>query len=399
MSVLLPVLWLGYIGMHKWCSAQPNDVRCGTLILGFVLLALLVVGLYFRNFDYQTIEQIEGYSGHGDSVRVRLERAVQVLSIALGTGGTGRGLWKLSGPAVAVLLLISAVLLVVALWNQPRERSRALGLLLFLGFVACYALLLGWERQMVARGYYSTFPALGLCCIYYVWGLYASCSVGSFAQVVIFAVVCAMFPVNTYHGLNWAREHHNQRMEPTEQAMRAGVPPYKLIRFHRNTLVPGGNDTGDWLIPLVRSLRDAGCGNFRYMGEDPPFREVPMSLTPTAMKGLTWNEGNAHVSSEDDYLIFPVPERRLVAGVRITYIHSGNAGGRPAFRLFWKRSDQNEFPTDQSLSMPWLQTGPEERTTGTIWIDETIDQVRIHPDDKPCTFKILKMVLIVPGNQ
>jgi hypothetical protein len=49
--------------------------------------------------------------------------------------------------------------------------------------------------------------------------------------------------------------------------------------------------------------------------------------------------------------------------------------------------------------MPSLETGPEEKTTETMWIDEAIDQFRIHPDDKPCTFKILKMVLIVPTEQ
>jgi hypothetical protein len=147
------------------------------------------------------------------------------------------------------------------------------------------------------------------------------------------------------------------------------------------------------------NLRDAGCGNFRYMGEDPPFREIPLSLTPTDVKGLTWDKGTARVSEEDCYLVFPMPERKLVAGVRITYIHSGEPGVRPAFRLFWKRSDQKEFPPDQSLSMPSLETGPEEKTTETMWIDEAIDQLRIHPDDKPCTFKILKMVLIVPTEQ
>jgi hypothetical protein len=413
----LPVLWLGYVGVHKLRSGQPNEVRCGSVILAFVLFALVVVGLYFHNFEFGTIEQIPGYSGQGDSVRTRLKRAVQILAAAPGVGGGAESwtrmwgmkeaepwaewMWKFSGLAVAALLLISAVLLIVTLWNQPRERSRALGLLLFVGFVVCYALLLGWERRNI-RDYYSTFPALGLCCIYYVWGLYASSGAGSFAQVGLFAFVCAMFPLNTYNGLMSAWWSHTWIKEPMEQALRDGAPPYKIIRYHRDAfwwgVVPGD------LHQLLTSMRDAGCGNFRYMGEDPPFREVPLSLTPTAVKGLTWDKGTARVSGEDDYLIFPVPERRLVAGVRITYIHSGDAGGGPAlsaFRLFWKRSDQKEFPPDQSLSLPvpWLETGPEERTTETIWIDETIDQLRIHPDNKPCDFKILKIVLLVPAEK
>jgi hypothetical protein len=209
-----------------------------------------------------------------------------------------------------------------------------------------------------------------------------------------------MLPLNTCTGLEYAQEHHH-KMEPLEASLREGAPPYKIMRYHRDAFYAGVGQT-DSLLPMLRNMRDAGCGNFRHMGEDPPFREVPLSMTPIGVKGLTWDDGTAHVSGADSYLIFAVPEPGLVAGVRITYVHSSEPAGKlafSAFRLFWKRSDQKEFPPDQSLCMPWLETGPEEKTTGTIWIDETIDQLRIHPDDKPCDFKILKLVLIVPANQ
>jgi hypothetical protein len=222
---------------------------------------------------------------------------------------------------------------------------------------------------------------------------------GSFAQVILFGFMCAIFPLNTYYGVSWACDHHYRKMEPLEQAMRDGAPPYKIIAHHRNGLGADYCTTGDWLHPHLRRMRDAGCSNFRYVGEDPPFREVPLSLTPAAVKGLTWHEGIARVSGEDSYFLFPVPEPRRIAGVRITYVHSSDTVGKPAFRLFWKGSDQKEFPPDQSLSMPLLDIGPEERTTLTIWIDEAIDQLRIHPDDKPCDFKIVSIVLIVPADR
>jgi hypothetical protein len=359
---------------------------------------LALAGLYFRNFVFGTTEEwIDYMAPQTDSAGFRLTRGLQVLAIAFGLGGA-ETVWPFSGPTVAVLLLITAGLLIVTFWNQTRERQRVLGLLLFVGFVSCYALLVGWERQLCFVGYYGIIPALGLCCMYYVWGLYGSPRVGAFAQVVLFACVCAVFPFNTHNGLVYARDHHYRQMEPLEQALREGTPPYKIITYHRMALDNGYHNTGDYLIPLLRSLRESGCGNFRYMGEDPPFQEVPISLTPTAVKGLIWDKGTARVSAKDSYLIFPVPESRRVAGVRITYVHSSDTGGRPAFQLFWKRSDQKEFPPDQSLFMPWLETGPDEKTTGTIWIDQTIDQLRIHPDDKPCDFKILKVVLIVPAH-
>jgi hypothetical protein len=356
---------------------------------------VLVVGFYFRNFVPNTVSYYEP----ADSLGLGLVRASNVLAIALGMGG-GESLWTFSGPTVATLLLMSAVLLVAILWNQRSERARALGLLLFVGFVACYALVIGWERPL-CLGYYGTYPALGLCCVYYVWGLYASARVGSFVQAFLVALVCAIFPLNTHFGLEYGSDKH-QEMEPLEQDLRAGAPPYKVVRYHWTVIYSEMGST-ESLFARLRSLRDAGCGNFRYMGENPPFREVPLSLTPTAVNGITWDEGTFRVSGEDSYLVFSVPEPTLVAGVRVTYIHSGEAGGKyadtnPAFRLFWKRRDQNTFPPFQSYSNTWLGTGPEEQTE-TIWVDETIDQLRIHPDDKPCNFKIVNIVLIVPSEE
>jgi hypothetical protein len=395
--VLLPILWLGFTGMRKWCSPQPSDVRCGSISLAFVICGLMIVGLYFRNYTFNAVYYLEP----ADSMGIGLTRAAKLLAISFGMGG-GESLWAITGPAVAALMLITAGLLAVIWWNQPIERSRAWGLLLFVFFVVCYALLLGWERPHIV-GYYGTFPALGLCAVYYAWGLYASSRIGSIVQTCLFAFTCATLPINTHLGLVTGWEHHHET-EGLEQALRDGMPPHKIVRYYRGVFYSNSGAT-DWLFPLLRSLRDAGCGNFRYMGEDPRFREVSLSLTPTTVKGLTWDRGTARVYGEDSYLDFPVAETRPIAGVRITYVHSSDTGGRPAFRLFWKRSDQKDFPSDQSfppdhtLALPWMETGPEERTTGTIWIDETIDQLRIHPDDKPCDFKILNLVLIVPANQ
>jgi hypothetical protein len=384
------------VGIHKWRSAQPSDVRLGSLILAVVVFGLLEVAYYFRNFMPGTAD----YMGTKDSLTHGLERALQVMAIGLGMG-EAESLWPFTGPTVAALLLISAVLLIIAFWNQPPERSRALGLLLFVGFVACFAILMGRERSNCLLGYYSLYPALGLCCVYYVWGIYARSGVGTFAQTCLFALVCAIFPLNTTLGLACG-PYYRQQAELVKQDLRAGAPPYKIVRYHWDRMYFDMGSTAP-LIPLLRDLRDAGCGDFRHMGEDPPFREVPLSMTPISIEGATWDKGTVHVFGKDAYLVFPVPETKPVAGVRITYVHSAEPGLRPdnltsyiSFKLFWKRHDQTEFSPLQSYRNNWLFTGEQ---TETIWVGDTIDQLRIHPDDRPCDFKILKMVLIVPATE
>jgi hypothetical protein len=240
-----------------------------------------------------------------------------------------------------------------------------------------------------------------LCCVYYAWGIYARSSVGTFVQTCLFALMCAIFPLNTTNGL-MSGSFQCQHSELVKRDLRAGAPPYKIVRYHWDRMYFDMGSTAP-LIPLLRDLRDGGCGDFRHMGEDPPFREVPLSVTPISIEGATWDKGTAHVFDKDAYLVFPVPETKPVAGVRITYVHSAEPGLRPdnltsyiTFKLFWKRRDQTEFSPLQSYRNNWLNTGEQ---TETIWVDDTIDQLRIHPDDRPCEFKILKMALIVPATE
>src|SRR5213075_670183 len=48
-----------------------------------------------------------------------------------------------------------------------------------------------------------------------------------------------------------------------------------------------------------------------------------------------------------------------------------------------------------------IQTRAKVRTdrTWTIWIDATIDQIRIRPDSAPCEFRLSRIELLVPAAQ
>src|SRR5262249_52890659 len=154
----------------------------------------------------------------------------------------------------------------------------------------------------------------------YVWGIYGRPGVGTLVQTCLFVLVCAVFPLNTTCGLGMG-SYQLWHSELVKRDLKSGAPPYKIVRYHWDRMYFDMGSTAP-LIPHLRDLRDAGCGDFRHMGEDPLFREVPMSVTPISIEGATWDKGTAHVFGKDAYLIFPVPETKPVAGVRITYVHS-----------------------------------------------------------------------------
>ena len=116
----------------------------------------------------------------------------------------------------------------------------------------------------------------------------------------------------------------------------------------------------------------------------------PVDATPAGMKEIKWKDGTGHGTGPDSYLMFALPQPTFVAGVRIRWSHSN--GTTTFFRAFWRRSDTSDFP--ETYQYYW-SFGLEDPLT--IYIADTIDQIRIHPDLKPVDFTISEIVLLVPA--
>jgi hypothetical protein len=91
--------------------------------------------------------------------------------------------------------------------------------------------------------------------------------------------------------------------------------------------------------------------------------------------------------------VLPAPE--FVAGIRLRFSHSNPYSAN--IQVSWKKSDESAFPKSAQYIRPrcFLDLQPGENTL-TIYIADTIDQVRIHADDKPFDFCPSEIVLLVP---
>ena len=149
--VLALALWLGYRGRLFW-RFRPNSmagVDC-LLVMGVAVLAVLLVGLYFVGYT-SALGIVAGQRLPAVSLKASLEASIQVLSISLGPAV--KPYWRLAGPAVLTLLLLSVAVLIVALLKEPRERLRALGLLLFIGAAGSLVLIVGRARAGLGEEY------------------------------------------------------------------------------------------------------------------------------------------------------------------------------------------------------------------------------------------------------
>jgi hypothetical protein len=320
-----------------------------------------------------------------------------VASLAALTASIGQAVaqpfWPYSGLTLLLLMVLSAgALLTLAV--RPRhamERSRAEGLLFFLGGVTTGALALGYGRGGLGLPYENDYAILsiqGLCAMYVVWSLYRPWSVGMFMQMCLFTLMVLVIPMSFTAGLEDARNHRSV-MVAFEEDLRKGTQPHLLVVRHGKGL----HEQDGWqgtLLERMCMLHQAGIGPFRDLGEDPAFREVSVPATSALPAGMEWREGAWHGQGPGSSLTFTLPQPRFVAGIRIPW--AGHSNGMTAHvRVSWRRSGMPDFPPEPQYFCPagFLEA------PATIYIADQIDQIRIEPDDKPFAVSMPKIVLLL----
>jgi len=257
-------LWLCGVGLFQWLSGKPHGGRDCLVLLAFTALSVLLVILYFRGYRQLVPETPR------PGVWGVLTTGGVFLSTGLGQT-VAASWWPSLQSGVAALFLATVVLLVIVWLKQPRERFRALGLLLFLGGICSLALAVGWGRGAdgpmagaAARYVILTFPALA--CVYCVWVTYGPPLIGRLVQMSLFTLLCVVLVPNVQEALEFGR-NSRQQIDAFERDLRARKSPSVLAALHFNALAPG-QMTPEELVPYLWMLQDAGIGEFRFMRRD-----------------------------------------------------------------------------------------------------------------------------------
>jgi len=378
-------LWLMLWGLSAW---RRGD-RAFALRVGLALLpGLVVLGALMLSERPQS--PVEPSSDPAAIART----ALQVLAIGLGPVVQDR--WPLFGGAVLGFGIMTGLGLVLVAIRSERNRLRATGLLAILIGFGVLTLGLAWGRAeggptagLEDRYVTLTAPLTGLCAL--AWIRFGPQALARFFGASILAVVFLLSWSNSRVGLEAARLRKAQA-DAVEQDLKSGVPLSALIRRH----TPYLHVSHEPLTRCLPMLKRAGVPPFDQLQLDPPWREIPLELEPTATRLAEWDSATKTIEATgvDPWVTFRLPERLELGGIRIRYDHE-NASGTPArFKLSWWRDDQSGFPLDQEYA-PWvLPTGADQSTT--VWIREPIDAFRIQPDNKPCRFRIASITLLAP---
>jgi hypothetical protein len=383
---LLPPEWTGAPG-----------AKGSRLLVALAVGALVLTVLYFVGW-----QRVPWHPRSGGPLKT-LTTSVQFLTVGLGP--VAQKAWPWLGLGVVMFVVASALRLFQVYRSNPLERARAGGLLLFLGAIASLALGLGLGRN----GFETRYVTLALpawCWGYLVWCAYPSTSVGSracgIAATIVFLLV---LPANTRIGLTYAKDLR-AHLQGFEYDLAAGTPLHELVRRYDPYLHPHQD------IPLeyLPMLRRAGIGRFTALRDDPPVQAMPLTLAPARVSHVVWHDSTGRVLAKYPYVDFSLPSDRFVGGIRLKFRNHGDDGSLPFVGVQWKRKEARDFP--DSAFKKYSPTGDranwergtwtrlhDAETTMTVWISDTIGQIRIMPNLVPGVFRITELVLLVPAEQ
>jgi hypothetical protein len=157
-------------------------------------------------------------------------------------------------------------------------------------------------------------------------------------------------------------------------------------------------------------LRETGVGCFRFLKQNPVFDETALSLVPTELNQIRWEERTAYATGNNPYLVFNLLEERYVSGIRLKYSYTNTEHTGPFISFYWKRDEQSYFTDEQFKKYSptgdkanwcygdWTQLN-EQKTTMTFWIFDTVSKIRIDPGFKPGVFEISEIVLLEPSGE
>lgn len=375
----IPALAVGVIGLAiNRRGREPAGILAwlvGSAILASAISAATFIG-------YQRVKDHE----MGAGVRQGLVVGAQVL--ANGWGQVADRAWPASGWAVGG---IAAAMLAGLWWGRRRSGEAAWGLLVFAGGMLSLAVGLGMGRAglgdrvgFVPR--YVSLLAPLYCAAFLAFGLIPRRGVAMFGQFSLaFAGAMLLWP-NSADAVRRGREFVVTR-DAFLKDLHRGEPPYRLIARYGSWLHPSNEE----LTRLMPVLREAKIAPFDRLAQDPPMREIPVEVEPARVM-VEGGDGSYRATGVDPYLIYSLPEPRLVCGIRFEYSHRNEPGSSAHFECRWR--DTHKLDPSGRYFLWYLPTGEDRRMT--IWTDAVLDEIRIQPDNQPCDFKIRGLTLLVP---
>jgi hypothetical protein len=127
----------------------------------------------------------------------------------------------------------------------------------------------------------------------------------------------------------------------------------------------------------------------------PSIREIPLAAPASTATGLVWDGKRGRSTSDAPELIFDLSRPMRIAGVRERYSDVNPSGWLPMFGVDWRKAGAEKHGTQWKSYEHWHLKADGREVTVPVWMDDTVDRIRIRPDKRPCDFTLSDIVLLV----
>ncbi len=225
--VFLPPMacWLFYASACKWLSGGPRAKQIALVMLVFAAMPAGLVVLYLHGL-YASPD----YMGLYASLRTGIE------FISFGIGPAAKEIWPVSGFLVLILCAIIVRKCLMVFRNQPAQRLRAAGFLLFFAGIFALAIAIGFGRAYIGPlgGFetrYITLSAPLLLLVFFLYEVHGSPALKRHVPRILFALMSVLFVVNTQKGISYSINLW-KKIGKFEQDMRDGISAEALgVRY------------------------------------------------------------------------------------------------------------------------------------------------------------------------
>jgi hypothetical protein len=386
--LLVPGLsvWLSFVAWQYGRAPRRDGRRQGLLVGGLVGLALLNSTLYFVGL---------GRGIHPPSPGPRATLKVTLEFLSMNFGPAAEFYCPYSGWITIALMVSVAGMLAGTLFLVRGQHHRVVGLACFLGSYATLALALGWGRAGIDRnaGFYARYVTLGTpvaCAAYFAAVLRQRGGGGPLAQACLFSLACLVLDRNAHESLKSVRVA-DQQMQAFEQDLRDGTPPCILMKRYSQAVFPDHDTLGRRML----ELRASGVGPFRWLRKDPAMQAISVPVVPAELHQARWDGGELTCTGDESWVSFALDPPTFIAGIRLGYEYLDGLVGQPCFQIDWKRPGQEGFPPEQCFTNGNVDTDRGEKHM-TAWIADVVEQIRIHPNNRPVRIRLSGATLLIP---
>ena len=268
---------------------------------------------------------------------------------------------------------------------------RALGLVSYMVSCLGVAWVVGMSRygwgNTILDSRYSAMSVVALIGSYFIWELHGVRSLIPLGRMFLFMVATGFLHANLQLGIQYAVIRRDAERAFLRD-LRANQPIPRLVAHHAWITYY----YHDQLEGYLRQLRDAGITPYNRLPPDSSFQVRTLSSEPALIHGITWDGDGGKVVGPDAYLQFNLAKPEFISGLRFRLSLADPGGMVPTVKVRWYSETKAEL---QQYNCHYESIKGQE-TEIIVYIDDTISKVLILPNNRPSTFRMSRIELLLP---